>query len=785
MCPWTPFHCQFHTQFTEARDPHSLPADVQRHCREFVHICRFGRHCTQDSSSHEETTTHVARRECREGHRCSKVGDETHLNSWSHEGIADIRRLCRSQASSCPDREKVEHQTRYRHSGSDARPSVISKSSSISGESIRSLFPVYQCSKDLFEAILLHGQIMSPHYLSQLTDSSRLCQAIEEHREIRSILEQHPVAADHIRRYIKTLISAEKKGKMTSEIIREGEESLRGCLNRDELNVVARQTLQMVDASMSLAVDPRSSAEKHLRTLLGPTIDRDGGEIVLTLKREVLHHPDASLSLPSSGSAADYRRAKFHCSIGAYEDAVAAEIFAGKKKTSDDEKTIVESGLEGQLPDLIPLDSIDEVYIPKALFDSLRSSLREMAERIFGQSLHVHSANSHRGIVDFVTEHLLKKYRENITRPSKLLGTVIRLPGSDFSRYVRLPFTLEEVTRQSKEIVIYCQSMSGELIIALSDRPIDDQRDETKYLVCYIAKPPSTKDTTYQESYSYLNDRDPREHRTIVKEQQFLANSNAFHRGCDLDNPLTYCLKLEKSQGQVTLSHAGPNSLYNQEKISYRFSSSRLDLNELNYIQISAGSQPVSVRNLLVSPHEIAEFHPSLDEHFQRAARRSPKRAKAAEPVRSPSAVVSSVIHSVGHFLGLRGDATEQTPCRHSVNCREQGSKEHCQRYSHPCRFSELCLNKDKEPHLTHEPHRVDTCVSNQRCTLVTNPLHRARCRHTDLPDFLIPCRDQPHCRNFASQHRIKYSHGEEVLPTTASAVPRPRKLELPLHLDQ
>ena len=270
--------------------------------------------------------------------------------------------------------------------------------------------------------------------------------------------------------------------------------------------------------------------------------------------------------------------------------------------------------------------------------------------------------------------------------------------------------------------------MSGEMIVALSQRPIDDQQN--KYLVCHIASTPSTKKTEYIESSSYLADRDPREYQNIVKEQQFLTHSKVFHRACDLENPLIYCLKLEKTNGLVTLSHAGPNTLYNQQKIAHRFSSSKFDL---NYIQISAGSQPVPVRNLLVSPREIEEFYPSIDEHFQRSARRSPKEAKAVEPLRSPSGAVSSVIHSVGNFLGLRGDAIERTPCRHSVNCREQGSEEHCRKYSHPCRFSELCRNQEKELHLTHE------------------------------------------------RHRIKYSHGEEVSVVPVSAVPRPRKLFLHL----
>ncbi|CAF3116028.1 unnamed protein product, partial [Rotaria sp. Silwood2] len=51
------------------------------------------------------------------------------------------------------------------------------------------------------------------------------------------------------------------------------------------------------------------------------------------------------------------------------------------------------------------------------------------------------------------------------------------------------------------------------------------------------------------------------------------------------------------------------------------------------------------------------------------------------------------------------------------------------------------------------------------------DPFHRAQYRHTDLPDFLIPCRDQENCQDRSDEHRIKYSHGERVLETLTITV--------------
>ena len=62
--------------------------------------------------------------------------------------------------------------------------------------------------------------------------------------------------------------------------------------------------------------------------------------------------------------------------------------------------------------------------------------------------------------------------------------------------------------------------------------------------------------------------------------------------------------------GEEQRSDTGPNSLFNQEKITYRCSSSRLDLDELNSIQISAGSQPVSGRNRRIASVHRQTFPP-------------------------------------------------------------------------------------------------------------------------------------------------------------------------------
>ena len=110
------------------------------------------------------------------------------------------------------------------------------------------------------------------------------------------------------------------------------------------------------------------------------------------------------------------------------------------------------------------------------------------------------------------------------------------------------------------------------------------------------------------------------------------------------------------------------------------------------------------------------------------------------------------------------------TPCKHSVNCLFREDPNHVKTYSHPCQYAELCRQKNKEPYLTHEPHVVDQCRMDQSCKKLDDPVHRANYRHTGMPDFLIPCRYQQLCDERPYEHRTKFSHGEQIDISPATA---------------
>jgi hypothetical protein len=241
--------------------------------------------------------------------------------------------------------------------------------------------------------------------------------------------------------------------------------------------------------------------------------------------------------------------------------------------------------------------------------------------------------------------------------------------------------------------------------------------------------------------------------------------------GSNTDDFITYCLEIHRSTGKVVLSQAGSNSIYNHQEISCEFKNPKeLDLTKLEYVNITADNKAVTVRNLIVCFERQAQLHPKFDKDFKKPIPVSPAPGSGGHTGGGGHA--SGGGHAGG---GGHAHAGPLTPCRDNVSCLLQYAsgplgKEHNSKHSHPCRFSELCRNKDKEPHLVHEPHHATQCRDDPKCQKVRDPSHRAQYRHKDLPDFLVPCREQKKCSDRSDEHLLKYSHGEQVYEKKGAA---------------
>lgn len=912
ICPFTPFHCTQYTLLSESNNSQSLPSDVQNHCRQFLHVCRFGSQCRNTSNRHLETTIHVARTMCSYADKCSKLHQEDHLNSFSHMDIDDIRHLCVYPVNQCRDRQKHDHVTKYRHQGNSDRSGVIRYNGMNNDidfvynqqkiiekihkyaeklnakvpltiplevqKCIRELLPIYQCSKSIFELILAHGHVLSYKTIEDLRLPKGLIKTIRQNQRIQSIINRSrdTLVEDRIVDYIKARVSYEDKKRQHTKGTTYGssivtydedlkndiciaEKSLKGIIDPKDLETIRQSTTEVMEASFNL--QNRSAAgnqkmpsyqlgtDNHINTTFAPQIRQDQDDIILVFKRRVMLHPDANFSIQPgdafiNGTAYDYlpwikdpvthaerlrqfNESKLHCSILGYEYAAATALMAMaglSRRTIDVDFNLIIDYLtrpnaypafEGHLPNFIPLDYIGEVCIPKSVFTSLTLEAQSAARSIFNDALQIISNGSNQNFAAneesrWTDQHrveyqryILKKMTQMFVRNndylSDLRGITITLPPSDFAEHARLPFSINQIYNQyilntkknspSNDVYIYWQAMYGDMMVTLSKEPIDisENSKSIKRLICYIAEVPSMTSSDYKELHSYLYFGHSMNHKEILNKRLFLTSSNTFHRGCNVDGFLTYCLRLQRDIGVITLSQAGSNSIYNYEEITHRFVESSIRLNDLNYVYVSAGSEKTPIRNLMVCFHTIPELHPSFDKNFTPGRGSSPQQRPHSSNQRSSVAAekfgdkrVSSVMSKddrlVVNAAGSNGKKRVLPPCRYSINCLQQGSEDHCKKYSHPCRFADACHNQDKEPYLTHQPRDVDICVSGKSCKQIDDAYHRASYRHRDLPDFLFPCRDQERCTDKSFKHRMKFSHGEKLpgmKPEAASSKPR------------
>jgi hypothetical protein len=805
---------------------------------------------------HWQNTIHVARHVCSYGDQCRKKHQEDHLNSFSHPGIADIRRLCVNPAYKCHDRRQLDHITQHRHHGNYDRSGVIgcfgqnksinfcenqeniieaikkhtknwnsTQPSTLSDiqNFVKGLQPVHRCGKVIFESIILHGHVMSRGHMEHLKKARFVARAVREHKHVRTILDRYTgtTVDTHMQEFIEAIVSrlyskkydaasaaadgttaaASKSADDHDETRRRKERILKVMMKGEELDTIEKYTRDIAEASWNLHNSPAGlgyppdqvlGTDKHVFSILGPHLGHHYGDIFLVFKHELMLHPDTNFSPQAAtsfvskrtfanrpwttdlGSDAErvkcFHESKLHCSIPGYEYAAASELIAitgAHKKTMDVsiqdilnrwKKVDSHDVFEAHLPQLIPLDYIEEIYIPKKIFTSLTIAAQESANKIFGDSLHktdhdinmtatsggsAHSLDKSRlEYQDYVTKKLIEKFEKQMERSRHLHGTVITLAPSQFSDHIVLPLTITDAhsqyrrthkhTSDADDTYIYWQAMNGDMMITLSNEPINFDGNQThlRCLVCYIAERPSTTTTTlhYNEGYSYLNAGDPYRHGIIMKDGRCSKKSQTFHRGCNLDDFITYCLTLEKKTGHVTLSHAGPNGIYCYEKIVCQFPKTALDLNRLKYIHVSAGSQKVPIRNLVVSFEQISDLHPTFDKNFKKGQDASPQRKKSpnrdqkslsdtkeTSDEKSPS-IGRKLVNAVGGLFGYNGDDNKLEPCPYSNKCLLQQSSKHMKEYSHPCPLGEYCQNKDKEPHLTHEPHRVEQRSSKSTC---------------------------------------------------------------------
>ncbi|UJR12851.1 hypothetical protein I4U23_017025 [Adineta vaga] len=876
-CPFTPYHCSLHNELIQASATQKPSNEAQKHCLDFSHVCRFGRNCRDSNSLHMDKSIHVARYQCPDGKTCTRLNQEEHLNSFTHNNILDIRLLCR-HSNQCHDRHKLDHIIKFRHNlySDDSgvvryfglnktidfvynhKESIERINNYIENENweklplgtipneilnfIQTVQPVHRCNPVIFESIILHGHVMSRSYMEKLKIPYYVANSVLQHSRIRKIKSLSIKAVEQkAKDYVIALVQDEfeRQGFIQSDNktidplshtttitvasltnqIKVKENLVSSSIEPNDMEALKRIAIEIAQACINLHTNPAGigyvvdkdlGTDRTIFSVLGPHLGHYYGDIVIIFKREILHHPDAEFSVQAgtsfaSGKAYSWRpwlgddpdsrdeniqlfhNSKIHASVPGYDYAAALELMAitscylNKNSMNIDMNEIIErwiqadshQTIEAHLPQLVPLDYIDHIYMPKNIFEMLNPATRKSIEAVFRNRITITphegtdkpdfsfgptpSTDERIEYQNFIISELLKRFigrtKNSLSRP--IQGAIITIPSLSFNDHYVLPLTISQAYKQycnddtksltDDTIFIYWQVMNGDMMLTLSNEQINlhEAQPNISCLVCYVAETPEVESNHYHEQYSYLNNSKPFSHDVIIKNRKYVAGSNTFYIGCNTGDFLTFCLQLQPSTGKVTLSHAGANSIYNRQIITYTFNKSQLDLTNLEFLHVSSGTRIVSIRNVMICFEKQMNLHPTYDLYY----------TKSTELVDGISSSSKS-----GSLI----------PCRENVNCLLQllsQEKEHNSKYSHPCRFSELCRNH--EPNLTHEPHRVSTCHEDENCKKLVDPFHRVKYRHTDLPDYLIPCRFQQKCDDKSDKHRIRYSHGEQVFNTT------------------
>lgn len=637
------------------------------------------------------------------GYKCPDRSKEKHLKTYRHAN--DFNQL-----GVAPSRDLNAPVDFFRNQGNiiktvnsyvDASGWVKAKVSDDILNWIRALQPAHRCGPQIFASILIHGHVMSRDYMSELIKPRCVVNAVMQHSEIRSIFRQHnaPIVKENTMKLIELIVKSElfKAGSVEVASLDADHDhqiniiqlQLKPPLDNNELDIIQKRTAKIVAASIELSthlagigfdVDKKLGTDKHVFSILGPHCGTYYGDIVITFKQELMFHPDANFSyqagtsfyssrvytmrpwLKDPGNEAqhieDFHRAKLHCSFPRYENAAAAELIAatGKDKNSIDInlQTVIKKWnqvdshfvFEGHLPPLIPLDYIENVYMPKNLFASLPDETQVSARKIFEDSLVLfdHDVDltlikpgattpfddTRKPYLKFILDQLSLKIDERIKNPRILRGFVITIPSTRFKKHVVLPMTITQSHRlyclnkssssnHMESTYIYWQAMDGDMMLTLTNEKLDPtgkSQPNLRCLVCYVARKPSTNNENYFEEYSYLNNGSPYHHSNNVHSGKFKAKSQRFYCGCNTDDFFTFCLKITHKTGEVSLRQAGSNGIYNHENINYQFQKADLDLLKLDYIHISAGNHDVPIRNLMITHEPVEELHPTFDKEF-------------------------------------------------------------------------------------------------------------------------------------------------------------------------
>jgi len=535
---------------------------------------------------------------------------------------------------------------------------------------IRTVRPVHRCHSNIFESIILHEHVMSRDYMEHLKEPDFVVDLILQNNQIRKIRNLRILEyKNYARDYVKALVTKifPKNDSTTCNIYSSVSAQSKSWIllqfmSRDEFDTIKSTALAIAQAALKLHSNPTGigyqkdkdlGTNKSIFSILGPN-SGNYGNVFIVFKRDILHHPDTNFSIQSatsytSGNAFKWRvwlgenpgieqrqielfhKTKLHASIPGYEYAAALEMIAVASNVTNLETinvkldTVLENWkqlnshqtIEAHLPSLIPLDYIEHVYMRISTFKSFNKDTQATIQSLLGNNITIvpnkHPDNYEASVRDYIIDKFRRHNTNSFSKPIR--GLVITVPPSNFQSHCVPPLTISQAFEEYKidhpypardiSVYIYWQMMNGDMMLTLSSKHYQPNENQSNLdcLICYLAAKPSIINDRYCENASYLQGG-----RSMpLNRKDYAASSKEFYIGCNTNDLMSFCLEIQSSTGKVILSHSGANLIYNQKTISCTFDKAQLDLNQLNFIHVSAGTHSVPIRNLYVTFNKESE----------------------------------------------------------------------------------------------------------------------------------------------------------------------------------
>lgn len=628
----------------------------------YAHVCEHGWQCTKkDDPAHQLRYLHIRRAECeaeKSGGICREIHNDDHVDLYSHKGICDIRINC-NKGLDCPEKAIKKHFSRYRHKPShttfvECQPCAthgtvgttefevdfrenhrhIAESVNTSvfgGGSVAPdpeivdwaarVRPQHRCRLDIFKSMLVHGNVISATQMKLLKDGHGVKKELAGHPDIQRFAEaahkQNKVDFQHaVKRFVsfaETVIDIHYED-VTAEDSNYGSNKanaralLSGCGKPFSFPDLEELAQGLAEAAKILAANAKGinyTVDKEMKTdetvfaIMGPHTGYYYGCIILIFKREIMAHPDFSMTCsagtshasgkvkefkwksvdwPAAGAAPTpkemeqvqphrdkrilhYHTQKINAALPGFEDIFAKELAAatpqGAKATRSDVTkrhnwNAVDSHnlFEGHLPAVCPFSTVDKIIFPKHDYKQLTEHELEQLKTWFPKAGQIivtdtdmpppEPLNYHKEKNGALQTELLKlSEREALERLDSVMPAGFSFGAAVPMKPCFLPTRIQKGGKAYINMRVHVSRGNGFFVVLHSGRktPADN-----KYKVLIYIEPPSHQLSNKGSMYIAV-DQDPLNHYAIERSPALgkgmmghKESMPGFDASCDIGN---------------------------------------------------------------------------------------------------------------------------------------------------------------------------------------------------------------------------------------------------------